>query len=68
MLDENVFKKVDDYDDKQEQVNDRLSTIPASLDFINGNPIVTSWFAKQTPDYTLGACDILRLGASNSAL
>ena len=66
VFDENVFKKVDDYDDKQEQVNDRLSTIPASLDFINGNPVVTSWFAKQTPDYTLDACAILRDGASNS--
>ena len=66
VFDENVFKKLDDYDDKQEQVNDRLSTIPASLDFINGNPVVTSWFAKQTPDYTLDACAILRDGASNS--
>ena len=68
VFDENVFKKVDDYDDKQEQVNDRLSTIPASLDFINGNPIITPWMPKQTSDYTLGACDILRLGASNSVL
>ena len=66
VFDENVFKKLDDYDDKQEQVNDRLSTIPASLDFINGNPVVTSWLAKQTPDYTLDACAILRDGASNS--
>ena len=66
VFDENVFKKIDDYDDKQEQVNDRLRTIPASLDFINGNPVVTSWFAKQTPDYTLDACAILRDGASNS--
>ena len=66
VFDANVFKKLDDYDDKQEQVNDRLSTIPASLDFINGNPVVTSWFAKQTPDYTLDACEILRDGASNS--
>ena len=66
VFDENVFKKLDDYDDKQEQVNDRLSTIPASLDFINGNPIVTSWFPKSVADYNLDACAILRDGANNS--
>lgn len=66
VFDENVFKKLDDYDDKQEQVNDRLSTIPASLDFINGNPIVTSWFPKFVADYNLDACAILRDGANNS--
>ena len=66
--DVNVFRKLDEYDDKKSLVNDRLSTIPASLDFINGNPVITSWMPKQTADYTLGACDILRLGASNSVL
>ena len=66
--DVNVFRKLDEYDDKKSLVNDRLSTIPASLDFINGNPIITPWMPKQTADYTLGACDILRLGASNSVL
>ena len=66
--DVNVFRKLDEYDDKKSLVNDRLSTIPASLDFINGNPVITSWMPKLTADYTLGACDILRLGASNSVL
>ena len=66
--DVNVFRKLDEYDDKKSLVNDRLSTIPASLDFISGNPIITPWMPKQTADYTLGACDILRLGASNSVL
>ncbi len=66
--DVNVFRKLDEYDDKKSLVNDRLSTIPASLDFINGNPIITPWMPKQAADYTLGACDILRLGASNSVL
>ena len=66
--DVNVFRKLDEYDDKKSLVNDRLSTIPASLDFISGNPIITPWMPKQTVDYTLGACDILRLGASNSVL
>ena len=66
--DVNVFRKLDEYDDKKSLVNDRLSTIPASLDFINGNPIITPWMPKQTADYTLGACDILRLGANNSVL
>ena len=66
--DVNVFRKLDEYDDKKSLVNDRLSTIPASLDFINGNPIITPWMPKQTADYTLGACDILRLGASNNVL
>ena len=66
--DVNVFRKLDEYDEKKTLVNDRLSTIPASLDFINGNPVITSWMPKLTADYTLGACDILRLGASNSVL
>lgn len=66
--DVNVFRKLDEYDDKKSLVNDRLSTIPASLDFINGNPIITPWMPRQAADYTLGACDILRLGASNSVL
>ena len=66
--DVNVFRKLDEYDDKKSLVNDRLSTIPASLDFISGNPIITPWMPKQTADYTLGACDILRLGANNSVL
>ena len=66
--DVNVFRKLDEYDDKKTLVNDRLSTIPASLDFINGNPVVTSWIPKLTADYTLGACDILRLNANNSVL
>ena len=66
--DVNVFRKLDEYDDKRSLVNDRLSTIPAALDFINGNPIITPWMPKLTADYRLGACDILRLGANNSVL
>lgn len=66
--DVNVFRKLDEYDDKKSLVNDRLSTIPASLDFINGNPVITPWMPALIADYTLNACDILRLGANNSVL
>ena len=66
--DVNVFRKLDDYDDKKTLVVDRLSTVPASLDFINGNPVVTPWMPKLIADYTLDACEILRTGANNSVL
>ena len=68
VFDENVFKSLKDYTDKKTLVADRLSTIPASIDFINGSPIVTSWFPKATADYTLEACAILRDGAANNVL
>lgn len=68
VFDENVFKSLKDYTDKKTLVADRLSTIPASIDFINGSPVVTSWFPKTTADYTLEACAILRDGASNNVL
>ena len=67
LFDENVFKKLSDYDNKRDLVEDRLSTIPASLDFRNGNPIITSWFPKQTADYTI-KCGIFHTGINNSVL
>lgn len=63
---EDVFKKLDDYDDIVAQVEDRLTTIPANLDFINGQPFVNSWFAKSAPDYMLGPCEILEANRSHS--
>ncbi|AUZ06366.1 hypothetical protein ADP71_31880 [Vitreoscilla sp. C1] len=63
---EDVFKKRDDYDDMATQLEDRMSTIPANLDFIDGQPFVNSWFAKIIPDYVLGPCEIEEAHRSHS--
>ena len=42
--------------DNFDELRKRMSTIPYSFDFDNfGNPTLTSWTPKATPDYALGA-------------
>lgn len=42
-------------------INDRLTTIPADLDFDSNNlPTVTSWQPKATPDFTFGPGTVYR--------
>lgn len=43
-----------------EQVKARLSTIPYSIDFDSyNNPMLTSWYAKEVPDFVFDSNDII---------
>lgn len=54
-----IFGEEADYETKNAQLTDRLSTIPASFDFdALGQMHVTSWLPKTVADWTLGACEI----------
>ena len=63
---EHVFRPIDEYDDTLTQVEDRLRTVPASLDFFGNAPVLTSWFPKNAVDFSLNACDIQRQNISNT--
>lgn len=54
-----IFGEEADYETKNAQLTDRLSTIPASFDFdALGQMHVTSWLPKTVADWTLGACEV----------
>lgn len=54
-----IFGEEADYETKNAQLTDRLSTIPASFDFdALGQMHVTSWLPKAVADWTLGACEV----------
>lgn len=54
-----IFGEEKSYETKNAQLSDRLSTIPAALDFdAKGQMHLTSWLPKKTADWTLGDCDI----------
>lgn len=55
---ESVFGEAANYETRNAQLTDRLSTIPASFDFdANGQAVLTSWLPKEKPDWTLHDCD-----------
>lgn len=55
---ESVFGEASNYTSLNAELTDRLSTIPASLDFdARGQAILTNWQTKDTPDWTLTNCD-----------
>ncbi|WP_239365958.1 hypothetical protein [Snodgrassella communis] len=54
-----IFGEEQNYETKNAQLTDRLSTIPASFDFdAQGKAHLTSWLPKTVPDWTLNDCDI----------
>ena len=53
-----VFKKPEEYDFQAEEVTDRLSTIPFSIEWFEGNPYMTPLRPKAVPDFVIGACDV----------
>ena len=53
-----VFKKPEEYDFQSEEVTDRLSTIPFSIEWFEGNPYITPLRPKAVPDFVIGACDV----------
>lgn len=49
------------YTDTLTRINNRMSTIPYSLDFDSSNNYsINSWAAKDTPDYTFGSSGVYR--------
>lgn len=48
-------------DNIADRINQRMSTIPASLDFDSyNNAYITSWTAKASPDYSFGSSAVYR--------
>lgn len=66
-----VFKKPEEYDYQAEEVTDRISTIPYSIEWFEGNPYMTALRPKALPDFEIGPCAVLTanppaLGLSSS--
>lgn len=56
---ESVFGEEKNYETKNAQLTDRLSTIPVSFDYdAKGQGHLTSWLPKTKEDWHLGGCDI----------
>ncbi|PIT54741.1 hypothetical protein [Snodgrassella alvi] len=54
-----IFGEEQNYETKNAQLTDRLSTIPASFDFdAREQAHLTSWLPKPVADWTLSACDV----------
>ncbi|WP_239372620.1 hypothetical protein [Snodgrassella gandavensis] len=54
-----IFGEEQNYETKNAQLTDRLSTIPASLDFdAREQAHLTSWLPKPVADWTLSDCDV----------
>ncbi len=53
-----VFKKPEEYDFQAEEITDRLSTIPFSLEWFEGNPYLTALRPKAVPDFEIKSCDV----------
>lgn len=54
-----IFGEEKNYETKNAQLTDRLTTIPASFDFdATEQAHLTSWLPKQAADWTLSACDV----------
>lgn len=54
-----VFKKPEEYETQAEEVVDRLSTIPYSIEWYEGNPTLTAYKPKARPDFVIGPCVVL---------
>ena len=53
-----VFKKPEEYDFQAEEITDRLSTIPFSIEWFEGNPYLTALRPKAVPDFEIKSCDV----------
>jgi hypothetical protein len=60
-----IFGEEEDYETKNAQLTDRLSTIPASFDFdAREQAYLTSWLPKPVADWTLKDCDVYEANMS----
>ena len=51
-----VFKKIEEYDFQAEEITDRISTIPYSVEWFEGSPFITALRPKSQPDFVIGPC------------